>query len=118
MMFIVASMAATFADSAAAVTTLATPPATTSTVGTFGEPEPLIYVDPASTPPAAGETIGPVMTALPPYVIDYVDVTRFRQPAVTAVPEPAGWAMMVLGFGALGFIFRHRRLPGVRIRFH
>lgn len=28
----------------------------------------------------------------------------------TAVPEPASWAMMLLGFGAVGFVMRRRRL--------
>ena len=28
---------------------------------------------------------------------------------VTAVPEPAGWAMMLVGFGGLGVILRRRR---------
>lgn len=30
--------------------------------------------------------------------------------AVTAVPEPGTWAMMLLGFGAVGFAVRRRRL--------
>jgi hypothetical protein len=34
-------------------------------------------------------------------------VTRFSQ--VEAVPEPATWAMMLLGFGAMGFSLRRRR---------
>jgi hypothetical protein len=29
----------------------------------------------------------------------------------TAVPEPATWAMMLLGFGAIGFSMRRRRQP-------
>jgi hypothetical protein len=28
-----------------------------------------------------------------------------------AVPEPATWAMMLLGFGAAGFMLRRRRAP-------
>ena len=28
---------------------------------------------------------------------------------VTAVPEPAGWAMMLVGFGGLGALLRRRR---------
>lgn len=33
-----------------------------------------------------------------------------------AVPEPATWAMLVLGFGAIGFALR-RREQGVRVRY-
>jgi hypothetical protein len=29
--------------------------------------------------------------------------------AVSAVPEPASWAMMLLGFGGLGAVLRRRR---------
>jgi hypothetical protein len=29
--------------------------------------------------------------------------------AVTAVPEPAGWAMMLVGFAGLGVVLRRRR---------
>jgi len=32
--------------------------------------------------------------------------------AVAPVPEPATWAMMLLGFGAMGFSLRRRRSPG------
>jgi len=28
-----------------------------------------------------------------------------------AVPEPATWAMMILGFGAVGMVLRRRRRP-------
>ena len=38
--------------------------------------------------------------------------------AVTApVPEPATWAMMMLGFGAMGFAMRRRQNMSARIRF-
>ena len=30
---------------------------------------------------------------------------------ITAVPEPATWAMLILGFGAVGFAVRRRRNP-------
>lgn len=33
------------------------------------------------------------------------------QGRVTAVPEPATWAMMLLGFGGIGFAMRRRRQP-------
>ncbi|MDB5680379.1 MAG: hypothetical protein JWO16_184 [Sphingomonas bacterium] len=40
-------------------------------------------------------------------------------PAVTnpGVPEPATWAMMLMGFGAMGFAIRRRRNTTVRIRY-
>jgi hypothetical protein len=37
---------------------------------------------------------------------------------INAVPEPATWALMMLGFGAIGFGMRRRRSDqGVRVRF-
>jgi len=32
---------------------------------------------------------------------------------VTAVPEPASWAMMMIGFGATGAMLRRRRAPRI-----
>lgn len=37
--------------------------------------------------------------------------------AVAAVPEPGVWAMMLLGFAAIGFSLRRRNNPEVRVRF-
>jgi hypothetical protein len=47
------------------------------------------------------------------------DVRQFRINAAptAAVPEPATWAMMLLGFGAIGFGMRRRRSDTVRVRF-
>lgn len=47
------------------------------------------------------------------------DVRQFRIGAAptAAVPEPATWAMMLLGFGAIGFGMRRRRSDTVRVRF-
>jgi hypothetical protein len=48
------------------------------------------------------------------------DVRQFRMSAASptaAVPEPATWAMMLLGFGAIGFGMRRRRSDTVRVRF-
>ena len=33
---------------------------------------------------------------------------------VPPIPEPATWAMMLLGFGAAGFALRRRRRPALR----
>ena len=30
---------------------------------------------------------------------------------INAVPEPGTWAMMLIGFGAVGFALRRRRTP-------
>jgi hypothetical protein len=35
----------------------------------------------------------------------------------TGVPEPATWAMMLFGFGGLGYAMRRRSAPGMRVRF-
>jgi len=36
---------------------------------------------------------------------------------LSAVPEPATWGMMLLGFGAMGGLLRTRRRPAMRIRY-
>jgi len=38
-----------------------------------------------------------------------VDITTFSTAAVAAVPEPATWAMLLIGFGAVGSAVRARR---------
>jgi len=46
------------------------------------------------------------------------DVAQFRlntAPAVAAVPEPATWALMLLGFAGIGFTIRRRRDNDVRL---
>jgi hypothetical protein len=37
--------------------------------------------------------------------------------ATPGVPEPATWAMMLIGFGGLGVAMRRRKSVGVRVRF-
>jgi hypothetical protein len=43
------------------------------------------------------------------------DLRQVRVGGVNAVPEPGTWAMMLLGFGAIGYSMR-RRKTGVRIQ--
>ncbi|WP_194954706.1 PEPxxWA-CTERM sorting domain-containing protein [Sphingopyxis solisilvae] len=45
------------------------------------------------------------------------DVRQFRMTSAAAVPEPATWALMLIGFGAIGFGMRRRRADSVRVRF-
>lgn len=40
---------------------------------------------------------------------------QFEAPPVTGVPEPASWAMLILGFGGIGAALRRRR-PGTAAR--
>ena len=61
------------------------------------------------------EPIGPMTVSPPNYTIDLVELTPHGA-AATAVPEPASWAMMMLGFGALGLVMRHRRSVLARVR--
>lgn len=43
--------------------------------------------------------------------IDHISVTA------AAVPEPASWAMMFAGFGAIGFVMRHRAKVSTTVAF-
>ena len=38
-------------------------------------------------------------------------------PAVSAIPEPSTWAMMIIGFGAVGVALRRRRKDIVRVAY-
>lgn len=44
-------------------------------------------------------------------------VTASSSAVAAGVPEPATWAMLMLGFGALGFALRRRTKVAARIRF-
>ena len=37
--------------------------------------------------------------------------------SISAVPEPATWAMMLIGFGMVGFALRARRKQNVRVSY-
>lgn len=47
----------------------------------------------------------------------FIDDFRLGTAATAGVPEPATWAMMMLGFGAVGFAMRRRSIAGARVRF-
>jgi len=47
--------------------------------------------------------------------VDDVRQTRLEE-AVTAVPEPSTWAMMILGFAGIGFMAYRRRSNGAALR--
>ena len=43
------------------------------------------------------------------YATFWVDNIKFREPAITTVPEPSTWALMVTGLAGLAFAARRRR---------
>jgi hypothetical protein len=45
--------------------------------------------------------------------VETVSQVRIGQAAAAAVPEPATWALMLVGFGAIGFTMRRRRKPAL-----
>lgn len=48
-----------------------------------------------------------------PFTSSFVSATSAG--VVAAVPEPATWAMMLVGFGAIGFAMRRRRSAALRL---
>lgn len=46
-----------------------------------------------------------------------VTITDLSTPVVPAVPEPATWALMIVGFGAVGGALRRARKVSTRVRF-
>lgn len=44
-------------------------------------------------------------------------VVNYTLNGTSAVPEPATWGTMMLGFGGLGYAMRRRRSAGARVRF-
>jgi hypothetical protein len=67
---------------------------------------------------ALGFSSLPQSVTLSDYLVRYQQVNGSGSAvgsAVPAVPEPATWAMMLLGFGAIGFSMRRRRSSGVAL---
>lgn len=65
---------------------------------------------PAITPlPGGGVVIPPPAITPPPPDVPVVVPTGPDTPGVPGVPEPATWAMMLLGFGMIGCACRRRR---------
>lgn len=52
-----------------------------------------------------------------PYNSNQGLVTQFNGTAIAAVPEPATWAMMIAGFGVVGFGMRSRRKGAIRVTY-
>ena len=51
------------------------------------------------------------LTGITPNAFPVVDNLRLGSVAVAAVPEPATWAMMIMGFGVVAGAMRRRRRP-------
>jgi hypothetical protein len=70
--------------------------------------------------PAIGLTALPTNETIKSVVItgSFADIKQvgFGYEAVTAVPEPATWAMMVLGFAGVGFMAYRRKSQGPALR--
>lgn len=56
----------------------------------------------------SGDPISIILSSTGPQG-DWDNVRLFASDAVTAVPEPSTWAMMILGFGGVGFMAYRRR---------
>ncbi|MEP6982527.1 MAG: PEPxxWA-CTERM sorting domain-containing protein [Sphingomicrobium sp.] len=76
---------------------LITPP------GIFGPPPPGFFIVPSLTPPASPPPIVQPPTVQPP-----IPQPTIVQPPPSAVPEPATWISMLLGFGLIGWQLRRR----------
>lgn len=85
-------------------------PCTTEGVGTCGATETFAAND---VPIAAGVLNTIVVTGVSRGLGSYGGNLTFS-PARTSVPEPATWAMMLLGFGAIGFQMRRRKSTALR----
>lgn len=59
-------------------------------------------------------TLGQLNQATNTFV--YVNAS-IENEALSAVPEPASWAMMILGMGAVGYMLRHRQKMTTRVSY-
>ncbi len=64
----------------------------------------------------AGEMISSI-TVSSPGDFDGLDDVRFGRIGIPAVPEPATWAMMLVGFGFIGGAMRARKRQPAKVRF-
>src|SRR6476661_566071 len=70
----------------------------------------------AATNFAASNNAGIFLSASPTTFDTGTSIQRvwaLFSPAVGGVPEPGSWAMMLLGFGAIGFAMRRRRIAAL-----
>jgi len=77
----------------------------------FGDDPIVQAMDPLTGLPQADVPPGGLVLQLPSFADTSDGVTRFtpNDPAVAAIPEPAAWALMVIGVGGFGAIARYRR---------
>jgi len=61
-----------------------------------------------------GQSIAGLSFTVAGGTVDTVSQVRINPAAAVAVPEPATWAMMLLGFSAIGFAMRRKRRPALR----
>jgi hypothetical protein len=78
--------------------------------------------------PATGDQTDPNTNPLVTFRFDATDTAQlagmrltsatnaFEIDNISAVPEPGTWAMMLLGFGAVGFAMRNRKRPQANIK--
>jgi hypothetical protein len=60
-----------------------------------------------------GQSIAGLSFTVAGGTVETVSQVRIGQAAAAAVPEPATWALMLIGFGGIGFTMRRRRKPAL-----